>query len=453
MKVRLSIALAILLAMVLPLAAGAQISTYTSGFQLQNLDQVNDASVTIQFVNPDGSQAVVGGVADTILAGSSKTYFPLDAVSAGFNGSVVIASNTQVAAVANVLANDGLYTAAYDGFSAGADTVNIPLVMKNNFGIDTWFNVQNTGSVATNVSVSYAPGTCTDSATIQPGAAATFDQGADACLSDGFVGAASITSDAAPVAATVLQVTSNTSGLLPNLLAYNGFTTASTEPVMPLVTSGYYGSGTGIQIQNTGGSDTDVTISYSPSLAGNVCDETKTVPAGESVTFAFPNMPAACYANSVGGPQSFVGSGKVTANTAATPLVAVVNQVTVGDYEAAAYGAFDPGSATSQLSLPLIMDRNFGIFTGFSVANVGTQPTDITCTFTGTSYTASATGVQPGEALTDVQLNMINDGYVGSGICTASGGDALISAVVNQLNTGSVITTEDGLLVNEGINY
>lgn len=456
MKVRLSIALAILLAMVLPLAVAAQVSTYSSGFQLQNLDPINDASVTIQFVNPDGSQAA--SVPDTIPANSSKTYYPLTAVSAGFNGSVVIASNTQVAAVANVVANDLLYNASYNGFSAGSDSIFLPITSRNNFGISTWFNVQNTGSVATDITVEFAtPTSCVETATnVAPGASATFDQSTTACIPDNVAVAATVTSTAAPVAAAVLQVYPDNSALDPALLAYNGFTsTGSPNPVMPLVQSGWYGSGTGIQVQNTGSQDTQVTISYSPSagFAGAACDETKAVPAGASVTFAYPSMPAACYTAGAGGPQAFVGSGQVTGNTTNQPLVAVVNQVYNNAQNAAAYSAFDPAAATSQVSLPLIGDRNYGIFTGFSVANVGSQATDINCTFTGTSYTASATGVQPGEALTDVQLNKIADSYVGSAICTATGGDAMIAAVLNQQNTGSVIATEDGLSTSEGVNY
>jgi len=453
MKLRLTIALSILLALLVPAVAFAQITSYTSGFQLQNLDTTNNASITIKFYNQDGTQAA--SVTDTINANSSKTYFPLSAVTAGFNGSVVVESTTQVAAIANVLGNNGVYGASYDGFTAGATTINIPLVMKNNYGISTWFNVQNTGNSDATVTVAFAPGSCTETQTVKPGAAKTFDQSTNSCLAAGFVGAASVTSGSVPVAVTIMQVTTSSAGLKPSLLAYNGFTTASTAPVMPLVTSGYYKSGTGIQIQNTGASNTDVTLTYNPSsgFPGASCTETKSISAGASTTFGFPNLPAGCYTNGgSAGAAAFVGSAKVTGNTASMPLVAVVNQITSGTSTAAAYGAFDPSVATSKVSMPLIMDRNYNIFTGFSVANVGAQPTNITCTFTGSSRTVSATNVASGAALTDVELNAMGDGYVGSAVCTATGGDAKIAAVVNELTSGAPSTT-DALLVYEGINY
>lgn len=449
----LFVLVAMIVALAVPSSALADVTSYTSGFQVQNLSDAGPASILITFYNQDGSQAAQ--VSDSIPAFDSTTYFPLDDVDPGFDGSVVISSDVEIAAIVNVLGNNGVYGASYIGFSGGASLVNLPLVMKNNFGISTWFNVQNTGATATDVTVAYAPGTCTETATIEPNAAHRFDQSTNACLAAGFVGAATVDAGTGSVAVSVMQVTASTSGLTPNLLAYNGFATASTAPVMPLVTSGYFKSGTGIQIQNTGAVDTDVTLTYTPSTGfpGAVCTETKSIVAGASTTFGFPNLPAGCYTDGgAAGANAFVGSAAVTGNTGAVELVAIVNQVTTGAGSAAAYGAPDPAGATSNVTLPLIMDRNFNIFTGFSVANVGTDTTTVECTFTGTTYTVSG-DVEPGQALTAVQLNEIAAGYVGSAVCTASGGtDNLIVAVVNELTAGAPVAN-DALLVYEGINY
>jgi hypothetical protein len=423
--------------------------TYTTGFQIQNLT-TSQANIQIVFYNQDGSTAAT--VPDTLSASSSKTYYPLNAVAVGFNGSVVVSSDQQVAAIANVLGNSGQRGASYGGFSSGATTVNLPLVMKANYGIDTWFSVQNAGSATATVNVAYKPGTCTESVTIAPGAAKTFNQESNTCLPTGYVGAATITS-AEPVAAVVMQVDAL------SLLAYNGFTTASTRPVMPLISSNYYRSGTGIQVQNTGASDTTVTLTYQPSAGfpGATCTETKPIPAGQSTTFTYPQMPAGCGTGGTGVTDptngGFVGSAAVTTNSANMPLVAIVNQVTRnGAANAAAYEAFDPSRATSTVSLPLVTDRNYNIFTGFSIANVGTQPTNVNCVFTGTAYVVSAPNLAPGASVTDVQLNKIANGYVGSAVCTATGGDAKIAGVVNQVTQGAPTST-DALLVYDGFNY
>jgi hypothetical protein len=154
---------------------------------------------------------------------------------------------------------------------------------------------------------------------------------------------------AQPVAVTVMQVTPQ------SLLAYTGFASTSTNPIMPLVSSGYYNSGTGIQIQNTGASNTNVTISYTPSAGfpGSPCTETRAVAAGTSVTFAYPTFPAGC------GP-SFLGSGKVTANSAGR----CGNRQSghTGSSDASSYDAINSANATNKVSLPLIMDRNYTLY-------------------------------------------------------------------------------------------
>lgn len=160
--------------------AAAQPTTYDSGFQVQNLGD-GAATVNITFYNQDGS--VEAQVDDSIALNGSKTYFPLPGgVSSGFDGSVVISSDQPVAAITNVLGDGFDYGASYGGFDGGAGSVNLPLIMRNNGGFSTWFNVQNTGASATSVTVSYANSDCTETASIQPGAAATFDQSTNTCL-------------------------------------------------------------------------------------------------------------------------------------------------------------------------------------------------------------------------------------------------------------------------------
>lgn len=449
------IVVALLVALAVPAGVSAQgPSTYTVGFQVANLDSANDANIVITYYNQNGTTNTTFN--DTIAADGSNTYYPIHA-SDGFNGSVVVSSDREIAAIVNLLGNGGTFGgASYDSFSQGSASANIPLVLRKFYGIYTWFNVQNTGSVAADVTVTYvgspAP-TCTDTATIQPGAAATFAQATSSCLVDNFIGAATVATGGSDqtVAVAVVQHDSQ------SLLAYNGFTTAgSAEPVMPLVSHKFYDSRTAIQIQNTGLTATDVTVTYTPSsgFPGATCSETKTVPVGGSQNFGDSGLFEA--SDSPCGPMSgtnptqygFVGSAKVTANTQSQNLVAIVNTLTSGTANAAAYSAFDASVATDKVSLPLIMDRNYGIFTGFSIANVGTQATNVACTFSGTSYTVSQNDLQSGAAATFVQLNEVANGYVGAATCTATGGDALIVGVVSELGGQG-----DALLYYEGFNY
>lgn len=414
--------------------------TYTAGIQVQNLSNAQ-ATIVITFYNPDGTQA--GTTNDTIPANGSKTYFPLSAVSAGFDGSAIISADQQVAAIVNVLGNNGVAGAAYSGSPVGSPTVDLPLLMKNNFGFNTWFKVQNAGNTATNITVNYSDGTSASATNVQPGASAIFDQSLEA--HNAAVFAATVTSNNnQPLVAAVIEESSSV------MFAYSGFASGSTNPVMPLVNANNFGYITGIQIKNGGSSASSVTVTYTRSSAPfDSCTETRTIQAGQSETFAL-------YAFSVAGTtssncpfgQTFVGSARVTANSANVPLTVIVNQLNNSQGTGEAYGGFDPAQATSKVVMPLIMDRNFGYFTGFNVMNIGTAATNVTCTFTNSSRTVTAS-LNPGQALTDVQLNQLGNGYVGSATCTGGAGSKL-AGVVNELNNDP--PPSDKFLVYEAIS-
>lgn len=433
-RLSMILAIALLAALVIPLTVSAQI-TYNAGFQVQNLDSANPATVTIVYYNQDGSEAA--SVPDTIPAGGSKTYFPLSAVSEGFNGSIVISSDRDIRAIANILGNGLDYGASYGGFTAGAGTVYVPLLMKENSGYNTWFNVQNAGTSETTVSINYSDGVTASCSNLKPGAACTLDQSTEAHAS-GWVGSAEI-SAGQDLAVTVMEVGPTT------LFAYSGFTGGSPDVAMPLVNENNAGYVTGIQIQNMGGTNTDVTLSYTPSTAGTACTETKTVPAGQSVTFALRAFALSEAGEDCANGARFVGSARVTANSANNDLVTIVNQLNTGANKGAAYEGFDPDSATGSVVMPLIMDRNSNYFTGFSVLNVGDNTTTVNCTFTNSTHTEGAT-LDPGEALTVIQNGVIASGYVGSASCTAS---ESIVGIVNELNA---VLTGDAFLVYDAFN-
>ncbi|MCI0396294.1 MAG: hypothetical protein L0322_15325, partial [Chloroflexi bacterium] len=266
-----------------------------------------------------------------------------------------------------------------------------------------------------------------------------FDQGTFGCLPSPYIGAASVTaSSGGSIVATVMEVGTTT------LFAYNGFTGGTTNPVIPLVNANNSGFITGIQVQNTGGSSTSVTLSYD-AVVGTDCTETKTVPAGQSRTFAL-------YAFSLGGDPNpgtnncafgaqFIGAATVSANSGGQDLVGIVNQLNLGTNKGSSYNAFDDALASDTVVMPLIMDRNSGFFTGFNVQNVGGSSTTVTCDFTsndgGTTGTVTSGTLAPGAAFNHLQLNFLANGFVGSGVCTANTSGVPIIGVVNELGSGA----------------
>ncbi len=430
----------------------AQPSSYTSCFQLQNLESTT-ASVTIQYY-AQGNGTPVASPSDTINGNSSKTYCPLSAVSSGFNGSVVVQSTTPLAAITNVSGNSsfGTYNASYSGFTGGSSQAFLPLLFKGNFGYNTFFNVQNVDSSKTaTVSVAYSDGTSAGPVNIGPGQSFTFDQAKETHSQAVFAGTVTSTGGSpANIVATVLEVGPNNQ---PMNFAYNGFTSTSNKtPVMPLVQANNFGFTSGIQIQNTSGSATSVTVTYSPSTSGTACTQTKSIPGNSSETFALTAWASndANSDNNCTNGQTFVGSARVTTNSGNAGLNAIVNQHNFSTNKGASYGAFDPSAGSKTVVMPLIMDRNFGYFTGFNIQNVGSSATSVNCTFSGTGVTAATSSpLQPGQAFTAVQLNQISNGYVGSATCTATGGDEKIIGIVNELlNAG----TQDTFLVYEASN-
>ncbi|MBC7238600.1 MAG: hypothetical protein H5T71_00685, partial [Chloroflexi bacterium] len=94
----------------------------------------------------------------------------------------------------------------------GSTIVNLPLVMRNNNGYNTWFSVQNAGDSDTEVTVEFIAGPAGNNytaptVTIKPGGAVIFDQAAPdmSVLGTKFVGAVKITSDPEPVVATLVE--------------------------------------------------------------------------------------------------------------------------------------------------------------------------------------------------------------------------------------------------------
>jgi hypothetical protein len=426
-----------------PKPAAAQLYTYTSGYQVQNLENA-DALITLTYYSQQvGSTggAQVTQTDDTIAALKSKTYFPIHAAT-GFKGSVVISSSTRLASIVNLVAN-GIGNASYIGFSGGSGTVYLPLLMKNNAGITTWYSVQNTSSTTNaTVNVTYSDGAKAGPVVIKPNASVIFNQGAESTHTK-TIFAATLTSSQ-PVAVVAVQEGTR----VKTILASAGFTGGAAQAFMPLINANNAGYQTGVQIQNIGTLDTTVTVTYTPVPGyGTACWEKRLIKKGASETFAlFAFAQAAPTAVSTCTKKQFVGGGQVTANTANQPLVAVVNQTTATI--AGAYDSFSPTQVTGKVVLPLIMDRNSGWYTGFTLANVGNATVNVTCSLTGTTKTITGT-LAKGAVLLHIQKDKIADRYVGSATCTATGtGEKKIVAVVNEIAAG----TGDTLLVYEGIN-
>ncbi len=446
---------------VTPQPAAAQKFTYTSGIQLMN---VSTSPGTVSFTYYNTSTGLQEGsvATDTIAAGESKNYYPHP--NPGFSGSLVISSDVEMAAVSNIQTPDGSARASYIGVNAGSNSVYLPTLMTKNGQNDTWISIQNTGGSDATVSIDYSDCTSGEPTgiVIKSGASKQINNATETCHSSKIFSGV-ITSNQ-PVAAVVLQEKPGV------MYAYTGLTnTGSTNPVMPTVTFNNSNNQTGIQIQNTGGSSTNVTITYVPALVGGFgssCTETQTVAAGASVTFGWPAFVSPAPAGYTGSSTcvrgtKFLGSAKVTANSANMTLNSVVNQAKYGTSRAGAYTAFAQTAGTPKVVFPLIFDRRGNsakLITAFNLINLGPSTTYVKCTFQGTSYTFTA-AIASGDVVSDNQYNKIAANYLGSGSCTAYTSTAYTTVdstarlvgVVNQV-TSMTSNLLDTLMIYEAIS-
>ncbi len=459
---RIAQAIIVIALALMPFLASAQSTVTGSGFQVQNLNESQPANIVITYYDANGAVAATQN--QTVPAGGALTFFNGQggtiAMSApsGFRGSVVISSDQPIAAITNLIGTG--IGESYGGFSSGSGTISVPLVTRNNFGDSTVISVQNTGSADTTVTVTYTPGVAgnagqTDTATIKPGASATFSQAGKAGLGDRFVGSATIS---AASGGSIVAVVNNEGNS--KLQTYNAFTNAGTSIAVPLLVANNFGDYTGLQVQNTGGAAADVTVTFSANAVTSA-------PAGQAVcgtpspvTFQLAGGASKTLIQANGaeseGFQPFFASCRYVGGatvTSSAPLVAIVNQV--GSTGSSAYESFNSATATGTVKVPLAIANNFGDFTGIQVQNVGSAATNVTVTYgpntitTASDPNACATptartqAVAAGASFTFIQsgVGSAADGfdsqfatcrYVGSATITAASGGKIV-AIVNQV--------------------
>jgi hypothetical protein len=314
----------------LPLIMRANAGYYT-WFNVQNTSATANASVTVQYI-PGSSGTAYTAPAVTIAPGAAATFNQRDLAALGtkFVGSAIVTSDQPVVATVMQVGETFKNMMGYNGFIAGSTTVNMPLIMANNNGFYTGFQVQNVGTASTDITVDYganiagAFAPANDTATLAAGASATFLQntGQFGPAAGKYVGSATITTTGEPVVAIVNQVKGGTT---PLGTAYNGFdpaaaTERTSAPLIMANNNGYY---TGIQVMNVGSAAVNVTVTYGPNLAGAYGPpvETATIQPGDSY-------------NSIQNAGAWTGNKYVGSLVASAPagsqIVMIVNQVKPG---------------------------------------------------------------------------------------------------------------------------
>lgn len=302
---------------------------YHTWFNVQNAGASN-ATVSVEYVPGSSGSAYVAP--DVVIPpGASATFDQRDLAALGtqFVGSAIITSDVPVVATVMQVGETYQNMMGYNGFTSGSASVSMPLIMSNNSGFYTGYQVQNVGNAATTVTIDYGAnigGTFNpvdDSATLDPGESMTFLQNTGQFATETYIGSATITSTGEPVVAIVNQVLM---GAVALGTAYNGVdpAAATNQVSAPLIMANNSGFYTGIQVMNVGGSAVQVTVDYGPNIAGafNPTDEVVTIQPGDSYN-SIQNSGAWTG-------NTYVGSLTVT-GPAGSQLVMIVNEFLPGD--------------------------------------------------------------------------------------------------------------------------
>jgi hypothetical protein len=424
------IALMVILALALTvLPASAQLGDVdNSSFTVQNTGD-GEATVEVAFYEEDGTEHT-----PSPLNGGQPNPFTLDpgesfeVVVANIPGlpdgrySVVISSDQEVVAIANLIGQNSagtiFYNGSYSGVAMGADTAYVPSALHEYYDWNSLISVQNAGSSATNVTVDY---TCPDGSTAQhtmtglaPGASVHFDleTNAPSGMPTGCNGSAEVSS----TGGTPLIVVDNQTADGGFTQSFNGFTMGTMEVNIPALYHQYYTWDSSLNIRKIGAGSTTVTVSYSD---------------GGSSSCTLTDASPSCLLYM---PSEHPGTGLFAADmtSSSLPVVAIVNSANPSD-QAQTYGGFAGG--TGMVGLPTVMKKYYGWDTSFTCQNVGTVATSLNISYQGhetSAYDTASLGVgdsvevyQPGESF-------LMDGYRGGVTVTANASGAEIACIVNQ---------------------
>lgn len=385
--------------------------TYTSGIHIQSLSISDYTHITVIYY--DQELGIVAEISDIIPPASSVTYARIHnwespGEPSPFTGSMVVESDGPIAATVNTLGNFPSYAAATTAFSVGSPSFFLPLIMCNNNGFDTWFNVQNISLTDPSiVTIDYLAGLAgendSEQVVIGPGQAKTFSQalGSDTVncttLADPeggrFVGSAHIRSQT-PVVATVMQVNRADYKIM---LGYNGFASGGSDVRAPLVMANNRGFYTGIQVQNVGALTTTVTVAYADNTHGTFKPQNDVFELGPGISKTLLQDGAPPSNGSEHNDYAligrYVGAATVLSGNG-EPLVVIVNQAFPGPDQGpfgTAYEGFAADIASTRMSVPLVMANNNTYYTGIQVQNAYTESVEVTIAYAPNA----ATGIDP----------------------------------------------------------
>jgi len=360
----------------------------------------------------------------------------------GWAGSAAITSNRPVVSVARP--HVGAEIASYDGMTGGGLKAYVPMLFKNAFGgsYDAAFYVQNMAATTADITIKFYDSTgaetCTQADTLAPLASKGWwlPSLPGACLPDGWVGGAVVTSNKNVVAVGRPHVGSE-------VMTYNGFNAGTLTSHLPMLFKKGFGGiyDSAFYVQNVGAVNANVTIKFYDEAGTESCVASDTIAPLASKGFWLPSV--ICDTGSL--PVGWVGGAVVTSNQ---PVV-TIGRPHVGA-QVTSYAGLPAGGHS--MYVPMLFRKGFGgtYNAAFYVQNVDAGNADVTIKFYDSAGNLSCTvndTIAPlaskGWWLPNVTCDTgsLPDGWVGGAVVTS----AQNLVAVGRPHIGAQVTTYPGI--------
>ncbi len=337
----------------IPWIAYSQTTWYTP-VQVQNIGTIA-SDVNVSMYDQNGNLVQIQNA--TIQPKTSAVFWPPAGPTDG--GSAVIASTQSVITIVNEIPKNGLDGMSYGGFTRGSTKLYIPWIA---YSQTTWYTpiqVQNIGTIASDVNVSMYDQNGNlvqiQNATIQPKTASVFWPPAGP--TDG--GSAVITSTQDVVA--IVNEMSKTGS---QSMSYEGFQTGSKKTFIPVISFSQTNTYTPIQVQNIGTASASVNVNIYDSNGAFVVTQNAIIQPNTSAVF-WP-------------PAASTSSGSAVIEST-EDVIAIVNEMINNNNWAMSYYGFPAGS--TQVFIPWIAYGSSGWSTPVYVQNAGTAGANVAVSF------------------------------------------------------------------------
>ncbi len=370
--------------------------TWNTAINVQN-PTTSTATVQVKFYKSDGTLAYTAP-SDTIAAGGSKTYYLPDLTDlADGKYSGVVESDQAVVAVVTETSYSGKGIGdAYNGITAGATQLNVPVVYRGYSNWDTMVAIQNTDASATaSVALNFfkageATATLRSTDTIPALSSKTYDLSSAgfSTLGAGFLGSLTITSTTN--VAAVAHGAKQTAGY-DVLNIFRGVTSGATSYFAPVVYNQFSPSTTNgwtsaINIANLASTADTITMDFTldpRSGQTGTFTVSKPIAANSFAYFYLPDHTGGAAPNNI--PTGVYGSAIIRSGGNQIAVIATATKYATG--VATAYNAFPSTAGSKRVVSPVLYNQfnpsnTLGWTSAINVQNLGSAADTVTMNFT-----------------------------------------------------------------------